>query len=62
MSKHELMVECIERDGFSPLYVGYADGACQSFYTLDDLCAWFESKGVPEDDELWAHIEQLDQP
>lgn len=56
------MVECIERDGFSPLYVGYADGACQSFYTLEDLCAWFESKGVPEDDELWAHIEQLDQP
>lgn len=60
MSKHELMVECIERNGFSALYVGYADGACQSFYTLEELCEWFQSKGVPDDDELWAQLELLD--
>jgi len=59
MSKQELMVECITRNGFSDLYVGYADGACQTFYTLQDLTEWFASKGVPEDDELWTELQHL---
>lgn len=59
MSRQELMVECISRDGFSDLYVGYADGACQTFYTLEELTEWFTSKGVPDDDELWLHLQHL---
>lgn len=53
------MVECIARNGFGELYVGYADGACQTFYTLEELTEWFVSKGVPEDDELWIELQQL---
>lgn len=59
MSKQELMVECIARNGFGELYVGYADGACQTFYTLQELTEWFVSKGVPEDDELWIELQHL---
>jgi hypothetical protein len=59
MSKQELMVECIPRAGFNDLYIGYADGACQTFYTLQELTEWFASKGVPEDDELWAELHKL---
>lgn len=60
MSKHELLVECIERDGFEHLYVGYADGACQTFYTLEELSEWFQSKGVPDDSEFWQQLQLLD--
>lgn len=61
MNEHELLVECIEREGFSHLFVGYADGACQTFYTLDELSKWFQSKGVPEDSEFMQQLQHLDQ-
>lgn len=60
MSRHELLVECIEREGFSNLYVGYADGACQTFYTLDELTEWFQSKGIPDDSDFWQQLQLLD--
>jgi len=61
MSKRELMVEHVPREGFPPLFVGYADGECQTFYNVDALCKWFTSRGVPDDDELWEHIYQLEE-
>ena len=60
MSNSELLVERIEREGFSNLYVGYADGTCQTFYTLDELTGWFESKGIPADNDFWQQLQLLD--
>ena len=60
MSNSELLVERIEREGFSNLYVGYADGACQSFYTLEELARWFQSKGIPADNDFWQQLQLLD--
>jgi hypothetical protein len=59
MSKDEVLVECIRRNGFSPLFICYFNGTCKTFYNLESVSKWLTSQGVADDDEFWEKLYEL---